>query len=88
MNRIDVLKKSILINANVTQVTSGSQLPTNIITSEGVNTKDGKRYESFYVAVDKDFFRALDINIIKGKERIEELQPQKNFDWKAFKTNL
>ncbi len=88
MNRIDVLKKSILINANVTQVTSGSQLPTNIITSEGVNTKDGKRYESFYVAVDKDFFRALDINIIKGKERIEELQPQKNFDWKAFKNKF
>lgn len=88
LDRINILKESILANANVSQITSSSQLPTNIITSEGVNTKDGKRYESYYVAVDKDFFRALDINVIKGNEQIEEILPENNFDWKAFRNKF
>ena len=85
-HKIDVLKNSITLNPNVSDVTASSQLPTNIITAEGVNTKDGKRYESYYIAVDKDFFKTMDIKIVKGK--LKGWFPKKIPIGKLLKTNL
>lgn len=88
VNKIDVLKKLIAGNSNVFNVASCSQLPTNIKTFEGINTQDGKRYESYYIAVDKDFFRTLGIKIKKGEEQIENLIAVKNQNTETYKNKF
>ena len=88
VNKIDVLKKSIAFNSNIVNITASSQLPTNIMTMEGINTQDGKRYESYYIAVDKNFFKTLGIKIKKGTKQIEELNPSKNPDLKTFENKF
>ena len=88
VNNIQVLKKSLAQYSNIKNVTACSQLPTDIKTSEGINTKDGKRYEAYYISVDKDFFRTLDIKIKKGKEQIENLTQANDLDIKNFKNRF
>lgn len=88
IEKIDVLKKSFSENPNIINITSCSQLPTNIITAEGVIKKDGTRYEPYFIGVDKDFFQTLDIKIKKGKEQIGNMFPDYKFDWKSFKNNF
>jgi putative ABC transport system permease protein len=84
VNKIDVLKKSIAENSAVTGVTACSQLPTDIKTAEGFNVPDGTRYEAYYMAVDKDFFKTMGINILKGDQRIKTLVPESNYDPENF----
>ncbi len=74
VNKVDVLKESLLTNPKVLAATSLSQVPNNIDTSEGVNLPDGERIEVSYMSVDKDFFRTLSVDIVKGKERIENIE--------------
>ena len=88
VNKIDVLKNSISHNSNVSGITACSQLPTNIKTAEGINTQDGKRYESYYISVDKNFFKTLDIEIEKGSDRIGELTQENNSDMENFKNKF
>ncbi len=88
IDKIDVLKNSIARNSNVTGITACSQLPTNIKTIEGINTQDGKRYESYYIAVDKNFFKTLGIEIKKRYERIGELAQENTSDIKNFKNKF
>lgn len=87
-NNIDVLKKSVALNSNISGVTVCSQLPTDIKTGEGVNTEDGKRYECFWAAVDKDFFKTMKIKFDKGENRIDELSIDQNADLKTFKNKF
>jgi putative ABC transport system permease protein len=84
VGKIDVLRNSLLSNPNISQVTSGSQLPSQITTMEGVNTNDGKRHDSYFISVDKQFFKALDINIKKGKEQIENIVPDETQDMTTY----
>ncbi len=73
-NKVDVLKQSLLTNPKVLGVTSLSQVPNTIDTSEGVNLPNGERIEVSYMSVDKDFFNTLSVGIVEGKERIESVE--------------
>ena len=60
----------------------------DIKTGEGVNTDDGKRYECYWAAVDKDFFKTMKIKFDKGEKRIDELSIDQNADLKTFKNKF
>lgn len=72
-NKIDVLKNLLIGNPDIQRITTSSQLPTQITTNEGINTTDGKRYETAFIDVDRDFFKTLNINILQGRDRIENI---------------
>ena len=88
--KTDVLKQLIAKSPDVVNMTQCSQLPTNIITQEGVNIHDvnGRRFESNYISVDKHFFETMDINVIKGKDQIAGMVPEKNDDWRTLQNRF
>ena len=88
VNNINVLKNSILQNSNELSVTACSQLPTNIKTAEGINTEDGTRYESYYMSVDKNFFKTMGIKVLKGTEQIGAITIQNKADLSTFQNKF
>jgi putative ABC transport system permease protein len=82
--KMDVFKGLIARNLNVLNMSQSSQLPTNIITGEGINTKDGTRYESSYISVDKNFFDTMGLKVIRGKNHIAAMVAEKNPDQQTF----
>ena len=87
-HKIDVLKGLISRNSDVLNMSQSSQLPTNIITQEGINTKDGTRYESSYISVDKHFFDTMGLKVLKGKNQIAAMVPDKNQDWRTVQNRF
>ena len=88
VSKIDVLKNALAQNPGISSIAASSQLPTNIITSEGVDTKDGKRHGAFFMAADKEIFNTLDIKFDRGKKQVEELIQDENRDPKTMKNNF
>ncbi len=72
-----LLKNELLKNPGIIAVSAASQLPVDIITSEGIDVRDDKyKYWAYYNSIDPDFFRTMDIKILSGKENIENLIPE------------
>lgn len=70
------LKNGLLSDSRVINVSGISSLPTNIETNEYIDTSDKNKYWIYYTSVDKNFFKTMDINVISGKERIDNLTPE------------
>ena len=77
-NKLSTLKAELSQNPAIIDMTSCSQLPTNIITTEGLNTEEGKDYQVYFIKTDRNFFNTLDINVIKGWEEIRNLEIDPN----------
>ena len=68
------LKNDLLADSRILAAAAVSQLPVNILTGEYIDTP-GNKFPVTYVSIDPDFFRTMDIGIIAGRDRIENLTP-------------
>jgi len=73
--KFNVLKSRLLAHANINHITGTSLLPTNIETSEYIDTSDERKFRVHYMSVDKDFFETMGINLINGNNQVEKLVP-------------
>lgn len=69
-------KNAILLESGILRATNISSLPSNIESNEYIDTPDGKQHWIYYLSIDKDFFKTLDVTLITDKERIENLSPE------------
>ncbi|MEM1134227.1 MAG: FtsX-like permease family protein [Bacteroidota bacterium] len=74
--KFNVLKEILLTNTNIISITGASLLPTNIETSEYIDTSDEQKHLVHYLSVDKDFFETLDIKLVNGHEQVANLSPK------------
>ncbi len=83
-----VLKNTLISHSDILNVSAVSQLPTNIKTAEHIDTKNGEEYRTYFMSIDKNYFKTLDINILKGEERIYAFNPAQNTNWRTIENRF
>ncbi|MCB0748346.1 MAG: ABC transporter permease [Ignavibacteriales bacterium] len=84
----EAFKQSLLENHNISNVTSLSQLPSNIQFGEFVDLPDESKFASAYMSIDKDFFNTMAVSIINGKDRIENVDIDNNIDFSKMENRF
>ena len=83
-----VLKNTLISHSDILNVSAVSQLPTNILTEEHIDTKKGEELRTYFMSIDKNYFKTLDINILEGEERISTFNPAQNTNRRALKNRF
>jgi putative ABC transport system permease protein len=83
-----VLKNTLTSHPDILHVSSVSQLPTNIKTAEYIDTKKGGKHGVYFMSIDKNYFKTLDIKIFEGEERIYALNPEQNTNQQTFENKF
>lgn len=75
--RYKEFKSALLANSNIISASATSQLPSNINEGENIDISSSEVHGVFYVSIDEDFFKTLDIAVQEGEDRIKNMQPVK-----------
>ena len=68
-------KNDLLMDSRIIAATMVSQLPIDILTGEYIDIHENK-YSVFYLSIDPDFFKTMNVRVISGSANIEDLKPE------------
>ena len=86
--KTELFKNELTKHPNILNASAVSQLPNHIITTENVDARDEKTFSPSYMSIDNDFFKTMDIEILEGKENIQNIVFDPNQDRYTLKNRF
>ena len=78
--RYKEFKSALLGNSHILSASATSQLPTNITEGENIDISPSESRSVYYVSIDEDFFKALNIAVQEGEDRMKNIQPVRDIN--------